>query len=136
MSVVVPDVRHRVSWDSADAILMVDDSHRTWTLGLAHGGLVLVWMVVVVRVVEVRVACAVVAVYYLEADDALVVVVDLADDAENDEEDEVEEDGYAYYLEAGHCGPYSYYYYDAAGEGLEVEVDLPYYLFRSTALAE
>ena len=65
------------------------------------------------------------------------MVVDLADDAENDEEDEVEEDGYAYYLEAGHyCDPYSYYYYDAAGEGLEVVVDLPYYLFRSTALAE
>lgn len=58
MSVAVPDVRHRVSWDSADAILMVGGSHRTWTLGLAHGGLVLVWMVVVVRV-----AC-VVAVYY------------------------------------------------------------------------
>ena len=51
---------------------MVNDSHRTWTLGLGHGRLELVWMVVVeVRVVEVRVACAVVAVYYLEADDAL-----------------------------------------------------------------
>ena len=58
MFVDVPDVRHRVSWDLVDAILMVNDSHRTWTLGLAHGGLVLVWMVVVVRV-----ACVVVAVY-------------------------------------------------------------------------